>query len=106
MLCNASIPTVSVPGLPYIYLKSGDGSSWQVVKPSDLPMGPVSANLSGTYDGFWVKDGLELAQETVAGINRNLELSTAKFFQIKIPSTYEGWLYKHKKPGGYTGCSG
>lgn len=102
MRCDAKISAFSVPGLPYIYLKSSDGRSWQRVHPRDLPMGPVSANLSGNYDGFSI--GEELAQKTVAAINGNLELSTDKFFQIKIPSTYEEWSYKHKKPGGYAGC--
>ena len=104
MVCDAKIPEFSVPGLPYIYLKTADGKSWRVVKPNEFPMHAIRANLGGAYDGFWVKDGGELPQETVAGINGNLELSTGKFFQVTIPSTYDAWPYKHKKVGGYKGC--
>ena len=104
MRCDAKIDSFSIEKFPYIFQETSDGIHWKVISPEALPTEFNQANLSATYDGFWMSGGKRQFPKEIRDINSGTERASGNFFTSKFPRNHEQWSYKHKKPQGYTGC--
>ena len=104
MVCNAKIEKFSLAGFPYIFYRSDDGKHWQVILPAQFPPEFKVANLSATYDFFWMEGGRTRSPTDIDGQNGDTQHASSKFFQINIPRSLNDWSYQYKKPQGYVGC--
>ena len=95
--CDAKIKEFSVEGLPYIFLSSVDGKNWVTISPSQFPSEYKSANLSFSYDPYYVGEGKFQSSEQISTANEYAQQHSSRgYYQVSIPRSKDEWNYQYK----------
>lgn len=85
------------PEIPYVFLRYEEREGqWKSIPASQFPQRLLLANLSFSYDGYYMKGGKRQSKEDIARRNELREKTSGGSMSRIIPTTFESWRAKYK----------